>query len=58
MPEDVHDLSQGWNSLTAEVLYAYMPGGVPAKELSFYERRIRRNGGLAHECFRHDDVST
>ncbi|MBN1815697.1 MAG: class I SAM-dependent methyltransferase [Anaerolineae bacterium] len=47
MPEEVYDLSQGWNSLAAELLYACMPDGAPAEELAFYERRIRANGGLA-----------
>lgn len=47
MNEDVHDLSKGWNSLAAELLYAAMAGGAPAKELAFYERRIRANGGSA-----------
>ena len=47
MNEDVHDLSKGWNSLAAELLYAATADGVPAKELAFYERRIRANGGLA-----------
>jgi SAM-dependent methyltransferase len=46
MSERVHDMRQGWNSLTAEALYAYM-GEVPADELAFYERRIRANGGMA-----------
>jgi len=45
--EDVYDMTQGWNSLAAELLYATMPGGPPAEELAFYERRIRANGGVA-----------
>jgi SAM-dependent methyltransferase len=47
MSDEVFDLHQGWNSLTAELLYAYMPGGVSDEELAFYERRIRANGGAA-----------
>jgi len=47
MPEEVYDLSQGWNRLAAELLYACMPGGAPAKELAFYEQRIRANEGIA-----------
>ena len=47
MPEEIHDLSKGWNNLAAELLYAYTPGGLPAEELTFYERRIRANGGKA-----------
>jgi SAM-dependent methyltransferase len=47
MTEDVYDLSEGWNSLAADMLYASMPGGAPADELAFYERRIRANGGVA-----------
>jgi SAM-dependent methyltransferase len=47
MHEDVFDLSQGWNSFAAEALYGYMPGGIPAGELEFYDRRIRANGGAA-----------
>lgn len=41
-----YDMEQGWNSLAAEMLYICMPGGLPAAELAFYERRIRANGGL------------
>jgi len=48
MNENVHDLSKGWNSLTAESLYAEMEGGTNG-ELAFYERRIRANGGVALE---------
>ena len=47
MNEDVYDLSKGWNSLAAELLYACTADGAPAEELAFYERRIRANGGLA-----------
>ena len=47
MTDGVYDMSQGWNSLAAEMLYACMHDGVPAKELAFYERRIRTNGGAA-----------
>jgi SAM-dependent methyltransferase len=47
MSDEVFDLHQGWNSLTAEVLYAEGAGGPPADELAFYERRIRENGGAA-----------
>ena len=52
MPEEVYDMSKGWNSLAADLLYAYTPGGLPAEELTFYERRIRANGGkaLEHGC--------
>lgn len=46
MSEQVFDLSKGWNSLAADLLYAAMMGGPPLKELMFYERRIRENGGL------------
>jgi len=46
MPEAAYDMTQGWNSLAAEALYACMEQ-VPAEELAFYERRIRANGGLA-----------
>ena len=49
MLEEVYDMSKGWNSLAAELLYAYTPGGFPAEELTFYERRIRANGGKALE---------
>jgi SAM-dependent methyltransferase len=47
MSEQIYDMTQGWNSLAAEVLYAFMPDGAPTEELAFYERRIRANGGLA-----------
>ena len=47
MNDVVYDLTNGWNSLAAELLYACMDNGVPAAELAFYERRIRANGGLA-----------
>jgi SAM-dependent methyltransferase len=47
MTDRVHNMSEGWNSLAAEVLYACMEDGVPPKELSFYERRILANGGTA-----------
>lgn len=47
MPETIHDLSQGWNSLAAEMLYIAMAGGPPADELAFYKRRLRTNGGAA-----------
>jgi len=43
--EKVFDLSKGWDSLAAELLYASM--FCPARELAFYERRIRENGGPA-----------
>ena len=46
MTDEVYDLHQGWNSLAAELLYACMEM-LPAKELAFYERRIRANGGAA-----------
>ena len=36
MSEEVHDLNKGWNGLAAELLYATMSGGPPAKELTFY----------------------
>ncbi len=48
MNENVYDLNKGWNSLTAELLYAEMEGGSNG-ELAFYERRIRANGGIALE---------
>jgi len=44
---DVLELHQGWNSLAAAALDAYMPDGVPEAELAFHERRIRENGGPA-----------
>lgn len=47
MSEQIYDMTQGWNSLAAEMLYAFMEDGAPAEELAFYERRIRANGGLA-----------
>jgi len=47
MNEDIHDLTNGWNSLAAELLYADMEDGVDEDELTFFERRIRANGGLA-----------
>jgi SAM-dependent methyltransferase len=47
MTDPVHDLTQGWNGLAAEVLYACMEEGAPPEELSFYERHIRANGGAA-----------
>jgi SAM-dependent methyltransferase len=47
MNEQVYDMSEGWNSLAAELLYASMEGGPPPAELAFYERRIRENGGVA-----------
>lgn len=47
MSEETYDMSQGWNSLAADMLYACMSDGAPAEELAFYERRIRANGGLA-----------
>ena len=47
MDESVYDLSEGWNSLAADLLYATMSGGPPAEELAFYERRISANGGAA-----------
>jgi SAM-dependent methyltransferase len=40
-------MTTGWNSLAAECLYASMDDGVPENELSFYEDRIRKNGGIA-----------
>ncbi len=46
MSDEVFDLRQGWNSLTADLLYACVEM-LPAKELAFYERRIRENGGAA-----------
>jgi SAM-dependent methyltransferase len=46
MSDEVFDLHQGWNSLTADLLYACVEM-LPAKELAFYERRIRANGGAA-----------
>lgn len=47
IPKEIHDLSQGWNGLAAELLYTAMQGGPPAEELAFYERRLRENGGVA-----------
>jgi ubiquinone/menaquinone biosynthesis C-methylase UbiE len=47
MDENIHDLSMGWNSLAAELLYACMESGPPLPELEFYDRRIRANGGIA-----------
>ena len=49
MPEEVFNLHDGWNSLAADLLYAEM-GDTMAQdsdELTFYERRIRANGGAA-----------
>jgi SAM-dependent methyltransferase len=46
MSDEVFDLHQGWNSLAAEMLYACVDM-LPPKELAFYERRIRENGGPA-----------
>ncbi|NLG28989.1 MAG: class I SAM-dependent methyltransferase [Chloroflexi bacterium] len=46
MSEQVYDLSEGWNSLAAEMLYACVEQ-LPAAELAFYARRIRANGGPA-----------
>jgi ubiquinone/menaquinone biosynthesis C-methylase UbiE len=46
MSEATYNLSQGYGSLAAEMLYAYMDG-CPADELAFYERHIRSNGGTA-----------
>jgi len=43
--ENIFDLSKGWDSLAADLLYANMI--CPPVELAFYERRIRENGGLA-----------
>ena len=47
MTDKILDLRQGWNSLAAELLYACMEHGAPERELAFYERRIRANGGAA-----------
>lgn len=47
MADGIYDMEQGWNSLAAEMMYICMPGGLPAIELAFYERRIRANGGMA-----------
>jgi len=47
MADEIYDMSQGWNSLAAEMMYICMQGGPPANELAFYERRIRANGGAA-----------
>jgi SAM-dependent methyltransferase len=46
MADEVYDLHQGWNSLTAELLYACVDM-LSDDELAFYERRIRQNGGPA-----------
>lgn len=45
MSENTYNLSQGYDSLAAEMLYANMNG--PDDEVAFYERRIRSNGGSA-----------
>jgi SAM-dependent methyltransferase len=47
MDETFIDMTLGWNSLAADLLYACMAEGVPSGELAFYERRIRANGGTA-----------
>lgn len=47
MTEEIRDMHKGWNSLAAEMLYTAMQGGPPKEELDFYERRIRKNGGIA-----------
>lgn len=47
MSSNNYDLNQGWNSLAAEMLYACMHKGAPENELSFYEKRIKANGGIA-----------
>lgn len=47
MADEVYDMEQGWNSLAAEMMYICTPGGLPAVELAFYDRRIRANGGMA-----------
>jgi SAM-dependent methyltransferase len=47
MDETLLDMTLGWNSLAADLLYSCMEEGVPPKELVFYERRIRANGGTA-----------
>lgn len=46
MIETTYNLSQGYDSLAAEMLYAYMDG-CPADELAFYEQHIRSNRGTA-----------
>ena len=43
----MYDMTEGWNSLAAELLLASMEDGLSDQELSFYEDRIRENGGLA-----------
>jgi len=45
MSENVLELSKGWNSLAADLLYASMHC-LPVKELEFYKRRIKENEGL------------
>ncbi len=45
MSDNTIDLSKGWNSLAADLLYSSMHL-LPEKELDFYKRRIRENGGL------------
>lgn len=50
MADEIFDLSQGWNSLAAEMLHIGMQGGPPANELAFYERRIRENGISIHDA--------
>jgi SAM-dependent methyltransferase len=47
MNDLLFDLTEGWNSLSADLLYAYTENGAPAAELEFYENRIRANGGYA-----------
>lgn len=46
MSEQTYNMSQGYDSLAAELLYAAMNGS-SAEELAFYERHIRANGGPA-----------
>jgi SAM-dependent methyltransferase len=47
MADEIYDMSRGWNSLAAEMMYIGMQGGLSENELAFYERRIRANGGIA-----------
>jgi SAM-dependent methyltransferase len=47
MDETFIDMTLGWNSLAADLLYSCMEDGVPSRELAYYERRIRENGGTA-----------
>ena len=47
MSEKSYNLNEGWNSLAAELLYVCMDQCSNDEEVTFYERRIRANGGAA-----------